>query len=154
MKHLKKYNESKDIIKSDNIFYFDNPNIKDIIEDTLSNLKDMVSSYKISHGWITDRPTVQDNPHFDYDQYTDLKDYARTINLKVYECYKVVFYEEEVDLSIEYDGVYYSNNVEFLTKIVPEIHDSVNKLNNIDGVSVSFNLSGHFVDLLVYVPFK
>lgn len=152
MKHLKKYNESVDKIVSDNIFYFENPDIKSIIEDTLSNVKDLLSSYRISRGFITTHPN--DDPIFTYEQYTNLKNCAITQDLNVYECYKILFYNEDAGDMIEFDGDQYSDNIEFLTMVVPEIKDSISKLNNIEGISVSFNLSNDVVDLLVYVPFK
>jgi hypothetical protein len=152
MKHLKKYNESSDVIKSDNIFYFENPDIKSVIEDTLSNVKDLLSSYKISRGFITTYPG--DEPYFAYEEYTNLKNNAITQGINVYECYKVLFYNEEAGDMIEFDGDQYSSNIEFLTTILPELKDSISKLNNIEGIDVSFNLSSDIVDLLVYVPFN
>lgn len=82
MKYLKKYNESKEIIKSDNIFYFDDPDIKSIIEDTLSNVRDLVSSYKINRGWIRCSESGSD---FSHDKHIDLKFYSRMRNMNLYE---------------------------------------------------------------------
>lgn len=44
--------------------------------------------------------------------------------------------------------------MEFITKVISELKDSINKLTNISGVDVSFDLDGDYIGLLVYVPFK
>lgn len=80
MKHLNPINEYAKIISgrsngasdekiiSDNIFYFDNPDIKDIIDYATASIGDKTENFTINHGWIS--VNDYENPGFEYSQHT------------------------------------------------------------------------------------
>jgi hypothetical protein len=150
MKYLKGYKIYEGKI-ADNIHYFENKDMKSIIEDTISNIKDICSKHEYDHGWIETSDT--ESPIFSYFP-TRRHSHLNASNFNYYEAYKMNFYENNSQRDIKYDGEYYSNNIEFITKVMPEVHDSINKLKNMNNCDVSFVLSGNHISLLIYVPYE
>jgi hypothetical protein len=152
MKYIKLY-ENSNRIKSKKIFYFEDPNTKEIIEETVSNLRDLFDNYKIDLGFV--KKDWDNEYSFDWDQYVDLKDCDRTAGVLVYECYRVRCYSDGgySKNNITHDGDEFSSDIDFLTKVLPELKDAISKLNNLNGLSVAYRLSDKSVDLLVHVKY-
>ena len=159
MKYIKLY-ENANRIKSKKIFYFGDPNTKEIIEETVSNLRDLFDNYEIDLGFV--KKDWDNEYSFDWD--VDLEDCDRTVGVLVYECYRVRCYSDsgyskrqnkvrrKIN-NITHDGDEFSSDIDFLTKVLPELKDAISKLNNLNGLSVAYILSDELVDLLVHVKY-
>lgn len=162
MKHLKKFNETREEVPGD-VFYLPT-NAKQDIESCFWSLKNLVEDYKIDHGWIYYDISSQESG-FEYDAWAGPKSdkfFGRTVNRYHHETYKLEFWNKELGVETERDGERFYDSVGNLSTMVDlcrELQQAIDRLKDRDVVvnesnfnySVSYSINNNGVSVLVYV---